>query len=157
MTEQLANVYQEKNYKRKIQFFGIGCIYKIYVTDMRHLKKIITDIQEWKWTQIKKWYNAHLQIFAKLNHSTSDKSNNWAWAGQNQQKWPVHPGKTQMSLGIRPVWSESSLYAWWKLRSLATYWVHSKDSDHTGWMSRLIWVFAGHTCHFVCFVMLRVI
>ena len=42
---------------------------------------------------------------------------------------------------IRPVRSESSLSAWMKLGSLATHWVHSKDSDQTGW----IWVFAGCT------------
>ena len=40
-------------------------------------------------------------------------------------KWHVHPGKTQISLGIHPVWSESSLSAWRKLGSLATHWVHS--------------------------------
>ena len=34
----------------------------------------------------------------------------------------------------------------------ATYWAHSKDSDQTGWMPRLIWVFAGRTSHFVGFV-----
>ena len=28
-------------------------------------------------------------------------------------KWQVHPVKTQISLGIRPVWSESSLCAQW--------------------------------------------
>ena len=56
-------------------------------------------------------------------------------------KWHVRPAKTQISLGIRPVWSESSLYAWRKLRSLATQWEHSEDSDQTGWMPRLIWVF----------------
>ena len=28
-------------------------------------------------------------------------------------KWPVRPAKTQISLGIRPVWSESSLCAQW--------------------------------------------
>ena len=27
-------------------------------------------------------------------------------------KWPVPPAKTQISLGIRPVWSESSLFTW---------------------------------------------
>ena len=59
-------------------------------------------------------------------------------------KW-VRPAKTQISLGIRPVWSESSLSAWRKLGSLATHWAHSKDSDQTGWMPRLIWVFAGCT------------
>ena len=42
---------------------------------------------------------------------------------------------------------QSSLSAWRKLGSLATYWAHSEDSDQTGWMLRLIWIFAGHTCH----------
>ena len=72
-------------------------------------------------------------------------------------KWHVRPAKMQISLGIGPVWSESSLSAWRKLRSLATHWVHSEDSDQTGRMPRLIWVFAGHTCHFVDFVMKRLI
>ena len=60
-------------------------------------------------------------------------------------KWHVRPAKTQVSLGIRPVWSESSLSAWRKLGSLATHWAHSEDSDQTGRMPRLIWVFAGRT------------
>ena len=37
----------------------------------------------------------------------------------------VCTAKTQISLGIRPVWSESSLSAWRKLGSLATHWAHS--------------------------------
>ena len=60
-------------------------------------------------------------------------------------KWHVRPVKTQISLGIRPVWSESSLTAWRNPGSLATHWAHSEDSDKTGRMSRLIWVFAGCT------------
>ena len=32
-----------------------------------------------------------------------------------------------------------------KLGSLATHWAHSEDSAQTGWMPRLIWVFAGRT------------
>ena len=47
-------------------------------------------------------------------------------------KWHVHPAKTQISLGFRPVWSESSLSARRKLMSLATHWAHSEDSDQTG-------------------------
>ena len=70
-------------------------------------------------------------------------------------KWYVRPAKTQISLGIRPVWSESSLSAWKKLESLATHWAHSEDSDQIGRMPRLIWVFAGRTCHFVGFVTRR--
>ena len=57
----------------------------------------------------------------------------------------VRPVKTQISLGIRPVWSESLLYAWRNLGSLATHWAHSEESDQTGRMPRLIWVFAGCT------------
>ena len=70
-------------------------------------------------------------------------------------KVSVRPAKTQISLGIRPAWSESSLSAWRKLGSLATHWghsedsdqpghPHSEDSDQTGRMPRLIWLFAGH-------------
>ena len=64
-----------------------------------------------------------------------------------------------ISLGIRPVWSESSLSAWRKLGSLVTHWVHTEYSDQpghpldqTGWMPRLIRVFAGRS-HFVGFGM----
>ena len=57
-------------------------------------------------------------------------------------KVAVRPVKTQISLGIRPVWPESSLSAWRKLESLPTHWAHSEDSDQTGRMPRLIWVFA---------------
>ena len=39
----------------------------------------------------------------------------------------------------------SSLSTWRKLGSWATHWAHSEDSDQTGRMPRLIWVFAGRT------------
>ena len=60
-------------------------------------------------------------------------------------KVTVRPAKTQISLGIRSVWSESSLSAWRYPGSLATHWAHSEDSDQTGRMPRLIWVFTGRT------------
>ena len=63
-------------------------------------------------------------------------------------KWHVRPAKNQISLGIRPVWSESSLSAWRKHGSLATHWAHSEDSGQTGRMPMLIWVFAGRTIIF---------
>ena len=67
--------------------------------------------------------------------------------------WHVRPAKTQISLGIRPVWSESSLSARRMIGSLASYWAQSEDLDQTGRMSRLIWVFAWRTLYFVGFVM----
>ena len=66
-------------------------------------------------------------------------------------KMTLRPAKTRISLGIRPVWSESSLSAWRKLGSLATHWVHSEDFDQTGRMHRLIWVFAGQAVTLLVF------
>ena len=60
------------------------------------------------------------------------------------------PAKTQISLGIRPVWSESLLSTWKHIGSLATKWAHSEDSDQAGRMPRLIWVFAGCTLTLFC-------
>ena len=73
-------------------------------------------------------------LFHWINEPRHDKTN----------KVSVRPAKTQI-LGIRPVWSESSLSAWRNLGSLATHLAHSEDSDQTGRMPRLIWVFAGRT------------
>ena len=60
-------------------------------------------------------------------------------------KWHVRPAKTQLSLGIRPVWSESSLCAQWVAKDPSFLHADSEDSDQTGRMPRLIWVFAGCT------------
>ena len=60
-------------------------------------------------------------------------------------KMTVRPAKTQISLGIRPVWSESSLCSQWLAKNPSFLHADSEDSDQTGRMPRLIWVFAGHT------------
>ena len=73
--------------------------------------------------------------------------------GHNKtDKITVRLAKTQISLGIRPVWSESSLSAWRKLGSLPTHWAPSEDSDAQSDLS-LRW---AHS-HFVCFVMSRLL
>ena len=67
-------------------------------------------------------------------------------------KWHVCPAKTQISLGIRPVWSESWLSLWRNLGTLATHWVHSKDwSDWADAQADLSLRWA-HS-HFVGFIM----
>ena len=58
-------------------------------------------------------------------------------------KMSVRPAKTQLSLGIRPVWSESLLCAQWVAKGPMFLHADSEDSDQTGRMPRLIWVFAG--------------
>ena len=57
----------------------------------------------------------------------------------------VRPAKTQISLGIRPVWSETSLCAHWVAKDPSFLHADSEDSDQTGRMPRLMWVFAGRT------------
>ena len=75
--------------------------------------------------------------FTVVNELPRDKTN----------KVTVHPAKTQISLGIRPVWSESSLCAQWVAKDPMFLHADSEDSDLTGQMPRLIWVFAGRTAH----------
>ena len=70
-------------------------------------------------------------------------------------KWPLCPAKTQISLGIRPVWSESSQCTQWVAEDPVFLHADSKDSDQTGRMHRLICVFAWRNGHFAGFVMRR--
>ena len=70
--------------------------------------------------------------------------NKWASLLQNQ-KMTVHPAKTQISMGIHRVWSESSLCAQWVAKDPRFLLADSEASDQTGRMPRLIWVFAGHS------------
>ena len=65
-------------------------------------------------------------------------------------KMHVRPTKTQISLGIRPIWSESSLCAQWVAKDSSFLYADSEDSHQTGRMPRLTWVFAGRTP--VCWV-----
>ena len=60
-------------------------------------------------------------------------------------KMAVRPAKTQISLGIYPVWSESSLCAQWVAKDPRFLHADSEDSDQTGRTPRLIRVFAGRT------------
>ena len=77
---------------------------------------------------------------------------NMSFSKTKPTNWHMRPAKTQISQGICPVWSESSLLAWRKLRSLVIHWAQSEDTDQT---PRLIGVFAGRIGHFVGFVNLR--
>ena len=82
---------------------------------------------------------------------TSGHLENMSRSTTKPNKWPLRPGKTQISLGIRPVWSESSLFTWRNTESLA----QSEDSDQTGMMMPgLIKVYARPRGHFVVFVVL---
>ena len=63
--------------------------------------------------------------------------------------WHVRPLKTQISLRIRAVRSESSMWAQWRAKGPTSFQVENWDSDQTVWMRRLIWIAAVRTCQFV--------
>ena len=63
----------------------------------------------------------------------------WNW-NQNEprhdktNKMSVCPAKTQISIGIHPVWSESSQSAQWVAKDPSFLHADSEDSDQTGRM-----------------------
>ena len=80
----------------------------------------------------------------------------WDYINRNRKtphdktnKMTMRSAKTQISLGIRPGWSESSLCAQWVAKDPSFLHADSEDSDQTGRMPRLIWVFAGRTATLV--------
>ena len=80
---------------------------------------------------------AHYQssLFIKMSHDTT-KPTKWLCAQRR----------------LRSAWaSESLLCALWVGKDPNFIQADSKGSDQTGQMPRLIWVFAGSTCHFVGF------
>ena len=83
-----------------------------------------------QWNIIIFRFESHLENFI-WNEPRHDKTN----------KMSVRPAKT----GIRPVYSESSLYAVWVAKDTRFLHADSEDSDQTGRMPKLIWVFAGRT------------
>ena len=62
-------------------------------------------------------------------------------------KMTVCPAKTQISLGIRPVCSESSLWAQWVAKDPSFLHADSDDSDQTGWSLRWVHMPFCWFCH----------
>ena len=78
-------------------------------------------------------YNLRKLERMSLNEPRHDKTN----------KVTVRPAKAQVSLGTQS--DQSSLCAWWVAKDPNFPHADSEDSDQTGRMPRLIWVFAGRT------------
>ena len=83
----------------------------------------------------------HADSFSQLSHLMTKPTKRY-----------LHSLNTQISLGIHPVRSETSLCTQWVAKDPSFLRADSEDSDQTGRMPRLIWVFAGRTGKFVGFV-----
>ena len=70
-----------------------------------------------------------IKVIARSHHSLykiyeQDKTNKMSCLMTKPTKWPALLAKTQISLDIHPVWSESSLSAWRNIGSSATHWAY---------------------------------
>ena len=83
------------------------------------------------------------EILSKTNGPPHDKT----------KKMTYVPSENSDSAWSSAQSDQSSQCAQWVAKDPNFLHADSKDSDQTGRMPRLIWVFAGRTCHFVGFVM----
>ena len=83
-------------------------------TNKYHKKEPLDRIVKWAYKPLLNTFDKTCRTYLKQDMSR---------LMTKPTKWHVRPAKTQISLGILPVWSESSLSAWRK--------------------PRLFWVFAG--------------
>ena len=74
----------------------------------------------------------------------------WFWNFKHQ-KWATSWQNQQNDLCAQRRLRSARASAWRSIGFLAIHKAYSKDSDQTGRMRRLIWVFAGHTSF--CFIM----
>ena len=86
-----------------------------------------------------------VHLFINLSHSLTKPKNDYEPSEESDQ--PGHWPSLIRAFAVRS----------WVVKDPMFLHADSEDSDQTGWMLRLIWVFAGCTGHFVGFVMLWLI
>ena len=88
---------------------------------------------------------SYLHNDPKYSNRQALANSSWAvWSGSTlfepphdkTNKMNVRPAKTQIRLGIRPVWSESLLCAQWVAKDPSFLQADSEDSDQTGRMAQ---------------------
>ena len=148
-----ANCMQNARFKRMHAIEAQLCCHVVFRMSFRNIQrqKRLSQFFGWSIRTLAQYICHSLACISwikccdklKLNF-LSDSSKRFESPHDKTNKMTVHPAKTQISLGIRPVWSVFAVrtkIAW----SLATHWAHSEDSDQTGRMPRLISVFPGCT------------
>ena len=116
----------------------LGTIYK---KGLRSLSRLVITVYSYSFSLIRA-FHYHVAVSSIRATSWQNQQNDCAPSEDSDQPW--HP-------------PESSLCTQWVAKNPSFLHADSEDSDQTGQMPRLIWVFAGRTCHFVCFVTRRLI
>ena len=122
-----------------------------------------TDFLNQTLTCLWKCFIGELENCFKLQNKTSFNNIYEIWTGHNREMSRLMTKPTKWLCAqrrLRSAWAfaqsdQSSLCAQWVAKDPRFLHADSENSDQTGWMPRLIWVFAGRRCHFVGFVMRR--
>ena len=125
------------------------CHWKCQKTDA--MCQILNKFYSLQFGEFKKivWLSPGLSPFKRITYEPPhDKTNKMACVPSEDSDQPGHP-PSLISLRCEDAQADLSLRC--ALNA------DSEDSDQTGRMSRLIWVFDGRTCHFVGFVMRQLI
>ena len=119
-----------------------------YVTDWQPTRKLIEDLAVAKWLPRSTWFSAYLEFIICFLPSFGTENSQNVWKLVVSKKW-----QEMSRLMTKPtkdcVLSED---AQWVAKDLSFLRADSEDSDQTGRMPRLTWVFPGRTWHFVGFV-----
>ena len=97
------------------------------------------------WTWVLGNIQYQFSFFFISGQTDQTNTNKWAATWQNQKSDCAPSEDSDQPIGIRQVWSESSLCAWWVVKDPRLLHADSEDSDQTERIPRLIWVFAGRT------------
>ena len=90
-------------------------------------------VRPWIWPSCKTQVSEARWFKIWQGHRYGD-NNDWQVSHCTTNKITVCPAKSRISLGICPVWSESSLCAEWVAKGPSFLHADSKDSDQTGRM-----------------------
>ena len=119
-----------------VQSNKLQTVYK-FIASHCHLEvqyMCIEICEAWKfWLLIEAWRNSHRQVIQwLLPLNTAWCTDHFSHLTTKPTKWPMRRAKIQISLGIHPVWSESSLSAWRNIGPLTIYWAHRSFGMCTG-------------------------
>ena len=143
---------------RNIHWCGMGTeksVRCVIVWRNKASLNLLSDAKQWIWGRMKDfsistWTAMTDSFFAYVlsKFNTFQFQRDLSRLMTQPIKWPVRTAKTQIGLGIHES-DQSSLCTQWVPKDPRFLQTDSEVSDQTGWMPRLIWVFAGCTGHFV--------
>ena len=106
-------------------------LYPFDVRARRHIRSFPWDkIKYPRWSYCCNDIHVFIAFLPVLSDCAKNEKTNEPWHDKTN-KMSVRPVKTQISLGIRPVWSESSLCAQWVAKD--SRFLHADSEDWSDW------------------------